>query len=547
MASKIIVVGATNGCFEEAFTKVSTLHAKNSFSLALITGDLFGEPSSTSPTEEEDIQRLLRGEIQVPLPTYFTLGQYSLPTAVEEKISKTSGEVCDNLFFLGKKSVLTTSDGIRMVALGGRLDANLIGVSKNDSEEADAAPFYSAEDVKALKGANNADLLITYEWPESVDHNSAKELPADERTKGVSVVAELANALRPRYHFAAGGEQFWEREPYRNSIRGKENSKDLRITRFLGVADWGNLKKAKALYAFSINVKETSAIAPARTTPSPYKFEEATGRKRGREATDGSGTFFWGDQSGGGDRGVSKRGRGRGRLGRGREARPAPVGPESCFFCVSNPTIEKHLIVSIGNESYLTTAKGPLTRASSNPKTLPFSSHILIIPLAHSPEISSMEDEASRSATLEEMTNYRLALERMLKTRECGAVTFEISRSTGVHCHWQVIPVPEDKLGEVEKAFQDEAENDKLGAFEQREVEKTEGDYFRIWISGMDCAYVLKLPPMSYFDLQFGRRVLAKLMGLQNVHWKDNPQTHTEEVDDAKAFKAAFRPFDFSL
>src|SRR6202012_6067357 len=64
---------------------------------------------------------------------------------------------------------------------------------------------------------------------------------------------------------------------------------------------------------------------------------------------------------------------------RKRQQRQPPPGPDQCFFCLSNPSIATHLITSIGNESYLTTAKGPLP----TPKTFPslgFPGHMLIIP-----------------------------------------------------------------------------------------------------------------------------------------------------------------------
>ena len=312
-----LVIGATNGRFVEAFAKVTALHAKNNFSLSLLLGDLFSDPSQTTSEETENINRLLHGEIRVPLPVYFGLGRYSLPVPVREKINS-SGEVCENLFFLGKKTVLNTSDGIRIVALGGRLDAGL-ATGEARGAEGETLPFYSEKDAKGLKGANLADLLLTYEWPEGIGTRSALASPG---VKGTSVVAELAAALRPRYHFTAGGEVFWEREPYRNKAKSGEGESDTKITRFLGIADWGNEKKAKALYAFSINPKDTNIPIPASATPCPYK--EDGGKKRPRQDSIGGASFFWGDHTSGGHE-QGDRGRKRGRGGRGaREARPPP-------------------------------------------------------------------------------------------------------------------------------------------------------------------------------------------------------------------------------
>jgi len=76
-----IVLGNVNGQLQAAFTKVSGLHAKNGFSLALVTGNLFAE-------EDEAVANLLAGKIPIPLPTYFTVGSTPLPKSIIEKIEK---------------------------------------------------------------------------------------------------------------------------------------------------------------------------------------------------------------------------------------------------------------------------------------------------------------------------------------------------------------------------------------------------------------------------------------------------------------------------
>lgn len=49
------------------------------------------------------------------------------------------------------------------------------------------------------------------------------------------------------------------------------------------------------------------------------------------------------------------------------------------------------------------------------------------------------------------------------------------------------------------------------------------------------------------FDPQFGRRVLAKLLGLEKrIIWRDCQQTDVEETADADVFKKAYAEFDFS-
>ena len=138
-----------------------------------------------------------------------------------------------------------------------------------------------------------------------------------------------------------------------------------------------------------------------------------------------------------------------------------------------------------------------------------------------------------------------------------GAVTFEISRASGVHVHWQFMPVPKSLItrGLVEAAFKVEAENEKYPAFETSALSKdavTEGDCFKaiLWSGDGEKEKSLTLPLNASFrfDLQFGRRVLGKLLGLESrSHWQDCGQSEAEETKDAEAFKDAFKSYDFSL
>lgn len=138
--------------------------------------------------------------------------------------------------------------------------------------------------------------------------------------------------------------------------------------------------------------------------------------------------------------------------------------------------------------------------------------------------------------------------------------------------HWQFLPVPAEmvKKGLVEAAFKVEAENEKYPTFKSKEIGDgtgEHGDFFRVWTwrpeGGVDATLdgdgegkgkgeekelVLPLSEGFRFDLQFGRRVMAKLLGLEGrMNWRDCGQSGEEEKRDAEGFKAAFKNFDFSL
>jgi len=351
-------------------------------------------------------------------------------------------------------------------------------------------------------------------------------------------LADLASHLKPRYYFSSSPAVFYEREPYFNPP--SETSPDaVDITRFLSLAAFGNTTKQKWIYAFSMDPATAAPVSlPPGTQPSPLSFQN-----KKRAALPDQNSFRFSSSNGGGDSYSRPRKRQRG----------PPPSQSECFFCLSNPNLATHLIVSIGTEAYLTTAKGPLSTATTYP-SLAFPGHILIIPMAHAPTLSLIPDSESRSNTTKEMHQYRTAMQEMLTSKskeELGAVTYDISRASGFHSHWQFIPVPTDLIskGLVEAAFKVEAENNKYAAFEEGEPDES-SDYIRIWIwdptTKKDKSLWLPLDS-SFRDLQYPRRVLAKLLGLESrVAWQNCGQTHEDEVADAEAFKAAFKPFDFT-
>ena len=174
---------------------------------------------------------------------------------------------------------------------------------------------------------------------------------------------------------------------------------------------------------------------------------------------------------------------------------------------------------------------------------------------------------------------------------ELGSVTFEVSRASGVHLHWQYLPVARELIlrGLVEAAFKVEAENEKYPLFRVGDIgdgtlEKS--DFFRVWIwspsviskvengeikatindandgegaeakngveengapDGVEKCLVLPLDMSFRFSLQFGRQVMAKLMGLDSrFDWRECEQNIDEEKQDAETFKGLFKDFDFA-
>lgn len=553
-----------------------------------------------------------------------------------ERLESNNGELCSNLYFLGKRTTIKTSEGIRVVALGGVIDPSLTVAASKDKY----TPLSSVGDANTLKGANTADILITYPWPDNVRKGSKVDFPATTTTQpepqaadaapiptlsSHPSIAELTARLKPRYHFSTSP-IFYEREPYFHppSPDSQENNPGgYAITRFISLAPFGNPTKQKWIYAFTLDPTASAPLTvPAGTTASPFAF--LLDKKRALPSQSQSFSRFATDTGASQPRYHSK-----GANKRQKHDRGPPPDPSSCFFCLSNPSLDTNLVVSIGSDAYLTTAKGPLPTsgtfaksfsksASTSPlnaedtdpstasPTTPCPLHILIIPLPHVPTLTRhhLSPPSTLTSTLAEMHRYRHALNAMLASKahtRLGSATWEVSRAGGVHAHWQFCPVDAAMVrkGVVEAGFRVEGENGGLPGFRvggrgvgyengdavddgdeegdgkqqrketmQKEEEEDQTDFFRVWLwapapSGTGQASTIPTPSYNKtltmplpapgssdvrFDLQFGRRVLAKLLGLEKrSHWRECAQTEAEEVEDATGFKEMFVAWDFTL
>ncbi|KAK0731036.1 CwfJ C-terminus 1-domain-containing protein-like protein [Lasiosphaeris hirsuta] len=531
MASKLFVFGSVNGQLRSAFSKLATLHAKNDFSFAIVTGNLF-----TETQDDDELNAFMSGGITIACPTYFTVGTIALPPRVVEKI-ESDEEIAPNLHYLGKRSVTKTSEGVRIVALGGLVDLNIVAGQSKDQH----TPFHTEDDAKALRGANNADVLLTTMWPSEIWRNSskAKELTFNSSTAPSSqTIAELCATLQPRYHFATSpGDFCFEREPFFPEPNEEEKDKGLALTRFISLAPWANAAKAKSMYAFTINPPPKKRTAD-QAEFSRFANPNADNKKSRRQ----------------------------------RRERPPPPGPERCFFCLSNPNLPVHMIASVGDDAYLATSKGPLSSADTfRPQGLDFPGHVIITPLTHAPSLgaTAMSGKDEVNKTFVEMTRFRKSLQTMVATRskrKLGAVTWEINRARGIHVHWQFMPVPAELIakGIVEIGFKVLAKDLKMGEFVTKEfgvADEIEGDYLRVWIWAeedsedgaegvgvLGKSLLLRFDEGIRFDLQFPRKVMAKLLGLEErTIWQDIGQTEDEEKADVAAFRAGFKDWDFTL
>jgi hypothetical protein len=217
--------------------------------------------------------------------------------------------------------------------------------------------------------------------------------------------------------------------------------------------------------------------------------------------------------------------------------------------------------------SYVATAKGPLPSSTTfKDQGLGFPGHLIIATIAHESTITAAAmGEEIAAITFKEMTRFREAIQAMISTkttRKLGTVAWEICRGRNIHAHWQVVPVPIDLIrkGLVEAGFRVQAENQKLPMMEAKDFglgDEVESDYFRVWIWGeaddaegghiISKSLLMRFDESTRFDLQFGRRVLARLLGVEHRGtWQEVEQAQEEEAADVEAFRKAFNEWDFT-
>ncbi|KAK2073177.1 hypothetical protein P8C59_007475 [Phyllachora maydis] len=561
---KILAIGDVNGQLEEAFSQLAKLHAQHNFAFAIISGNLFAPGQN-----DEALQKLLRAEIPIACPTYFTVGTTFLPGPVLLMIQDEGKfEIAPNLYFLGKRSVTKTSEGVVILTLGGvQNDEVRTGLSEDQF-----LPFHTADDARALQNTENVDILLTAVWPSGVWRDSKRPMPVNFASiASTSPIATLCAGVKPRYHFAgAAGHLCFEREPFYPDHGTPSIIRGLPITRFISLAPLNNPAKAKAIYAFNLT-RNPIATPPADSTLSP--FAPPASRKRQADDNHGFTRFAHADR----DHRPRKQRRDRG----------PPPSPDSCFFCLGSNGVSIHLICSIGDSAYLATAKGPLPAAETfQEQGLTCPGHMIITPLNHVPTLSKewIPQAAELAAVGKEMRLYRDSLQSFVSSasqRRLGAVTWEISRARNVHAHWQFVPVPMAlvldtivdpdvapgglRISRVEAAFRVVAEDLRLGIGVEEAADDFVaaddvggGDYMRVWVWGevddetnggrvVGKTLLVRFDDGSRFDLQYPRKVLAKLLNLEKrTFWQEIGQTEAEEAADAKAFREAFKPWDFT-
>ncbi|KAM6987046.1 CWF19-like protein 1 [Aplochiton taeniatus] len=567
---RVLVSGDAAGKINALFNRVQAIQKKSGqFDLLLCVGEFF----NITPEAEAEWQEYKSGTKKAPIHTYI-LGAASQET-VKFFPSADGCELAENITYLGRRGVFTGASGLQIAYVSGR----------EALQEPAPSHCYTSKDLVALVAPliNNSkfkgvDILLTSQWPRGV-WKFGNNPEINTKFCGTTSVANLAQNLKPRYHFAAVEGVHYERLPYRNHMVIQESAQHT--SRFIALATVNNPAKKKYLYAFNIipmKHMEPSELVkqPQDVTENPYGQNNTAKQAFNTTEEEGPASQFFFDMSKKQPGGYRGRGRkrhvdgdmhGQGqehwkgeRQGQGQSWEgdrcsqgqpgdgqhegppkqprrpPQPTGP--CWFCLASPQVEKHLVISIGNHCYLALAKGGLTPQ-----------HVLVLPIGHYQSVVDLSSEV-----VEELDKYKMAVRKFYKSKGQRCVVFERNYRSQ-HLQLQMVPVPMDKCTteDIKEAFTVQAQEQQMELMEipehtdLKQIAPPGTPYFYVELdSGEKLYYRIQ----RHFPLQFGREVLASEVLLNmptRADWKECKQTREEEEEFSKLLRDDFQPFDFAL
>ncbi|XP_063894246.1 CWF19-like protein 1 [Helicoverpa armigera] len=522
---KTLICGDVNGNFNALFSRVETIVKKSGpFDVLLCAGNFFGDDNS-------QLDAYKMGTRKVPVTTYVFGPSKSehVPLYCEE-----GSEIVPNVIYMGKRGIFTTSADVKI--------AYLTGLSRRELGKEVPMCTFEPSDCSAVRDAcfrgqseyRGVDLLITTLWPAGIQQDEIQKVDIEQENLS-DLLSWLALHIKPRYHFVPSPAKHYERQPYRN-LSTHQDYREV-ATRFIALAPVGNKVKEKWIYACSLQPISKMRITDllqgtTDETQCPYDPELLKQHQPGKVVKfSGNGQYFFNMDGPEDDQGKRKR-KGRDDT---QERKKKEFDPDTCWFCLSSPTVEKHLVISVGTHCYLALAKGPLT---------PY--HVLILPIAHHQASTRVPDEI-----IEEIKKFKGALKKFYASMGMLVVFFERNYRTS-HMQIQSVPVPRQCEPQLLEIFQDEAginsiQMEVLPPYTDiRQVTLPGAPYFHAELPSGDQIYA---KTKQHFPLHFGRDVLScpPILNCEDkADWRQCQLSRQEEEEHVKNFREKFRPFDFT-
>ncbi|KAI0508015.1 hypothetical protein KFK09_014147 [Dendrobium nobile] len=463
---RILLCGDVLGRLNQLFKRVQSVNKSTGpFDALLCVGQFFPDTADNL----EEVANYLDGLSPIPISTYF-IGDYGAGAtrflSAAGKIPSNKGfkmdglEVCPNLYWL-KGSGKFSFHGLSIFYLSGRQIPDAEGNGRYSRDDADALRALAEE-------PGVVDIFMTYPSSFSTDLSEAA-LGVSDPSGSDPVVAELAVEIKPRAEFVncLTSLDFWyfihsfqkfihaiSPTPASaipaSEIHLKPPNTTVSPYDIEGTTDHlreqakrpANSDSANQYWRFDVSKKRprhdglsgerlcfkyTSSGACAQGKKCSYRHDEDAreqylknvcfdflnkGRcERGPDCRFRHSLIEEGDILSQGGQGSQN----------GKSYRTIPE--KKCWFCLSSPDAEVHLVLSIGESYYCALAKGPLVE-----------DHALLIPIEHHPNTLTTTSESEV-----ELGKYKDALKVYFKNQEKAVVFFEWIFRNSPHANIQVL------------------------------------------------------------------------------------------------------------
>jgi hypothetical protein len=435
-------------------------------------------------------------------------------------------ELCENVYCLGKRGVYTDSKGLRI--------AYVSGIASKESSDFE----YSSKDVMELYNAcvrgnasfRGVDVLLTSQWPtDAMRHDSKQINLAINKTSDLP--SWLVVKLKPRYHISGLEGVYYERSPFRAPNLGDHDTTLNLVTRFLGLARVANSDKQKWLYALNLTPLDKMKIGEllqktTDETECPFNFTELDQKIfNTKRKSVGFNQYFYDTNAPEENNDMKYR----------KKRQKVEFDQSKCWFCLASPSVEKHLIVTVANSTYLALAKGPVVEE-----------HFLICPIEHYQNSLGQPEDVTQ-----EMNQFKEALRKFYDRNGKVAVFFERNYKTS-HMQLQAVPILKRATKELKEIFIEEAEGHglKLEVLDSHnrldQVLQPNVPYFTVELPDGTLLYT-KIK--GNFPLNFAREVLVGgpiLNCPERSDWKDCILGKEDEKVLVQRLRTDFEPFDFT-
>uniref|UniRef100_A0A7N0UTD5 C3H1-type domain-containing protein n=1 Tax=Kalanchoe fedtschenkoi TaxID=63787 RepID=A0A7N0UTD5_KALFE len=478
---RILLCGDVLGRLDQLYKRFAAVNkSAGPFDVLLCVGQFFPQSSE----QLDQFMNYVEGRVEIPIATYF-IGDFgagapkvltAASKAAQNQGFKMDGlKISDNLYWL-KGSGKFQLQGLSVAYLSGRRSSIIQPFGTYSQDDVDALRAMAEE-------PEIVDIFLTNEWPSGITNKAVESgiPPGVSDSSGFdSTVAELVSEIKPRYHVAGTMGVFYAREPYINvdsshvtrflglaPVRNKDKQKFIHAISPTPASIMSAVEMCKkppnaSLSPYidleKISQADSETKRPAESDLQYWRYDVSQKRQK-TGAGDAERRCFKFVSSGSCPRGdkchfvhdndareqylrgvcfdfinkgkcekgsdcsfkhsfqdnaedVPKMRTGNGKVNRSKE----------CWFCLSSPNIESHLIISIGDSFYCALPKGPLLE-----------DHVLVVPIEHAPNTLSTPSESET-----ELQKFLSSLKAYYKNLDKEVVWFEWIYRRGTHANLQV-------------------------------------------------------------------------------------------------------------